>query len=739
MPTDSSPGAIIERRASLFFVRVGIARQRALTLTKCPSHNEFTWRTSFANCPSENGVLGLQTCAVGVREEASGYLCGDRQPLATHSPEIHEIKFFRGRSWALCVAMPLLLLVALAGCGGGGSKSTDEAYLDPNKPWGGLGSKEAYMEWKAEHEKKEAEREAVKPKPKAPAVAKSKKKAKAPAPAAVEKKPQSEPAKLPPLPSAPRDVALWSERDFIVARARGKPQFMAAIAHLAANAREEERAAIILAKVLQPKQFSQLQGLVDVAPAATKGQYSVKVATAIVDALAQNRTPAARRVLGQLIMGELATENNNLAATHAITALATHPSPSHEEMLLRVVTDAEQLASSTGAGPSAEDLRQQALASVNKNPPSSLRARIAEHLIDDTMSPAVRAALEKVISAPVAQNFDAHLTLYLAPREAIPFREAIERQFAGYSGDALLSLLTPNGAPADSAWNRRVADSLWTEKFSLMVEARLNRLDLWAEGPSLLSLACSLPTDAMRVAVARRLEKQWALGPNPVAAQQIGETVLEPGMLAVLRDLLHERTESAPRPKTPLASLRSGYGRRGYLGDRTLEEYQRVQSAWAELVGELASIWCGRCREAALHNDTVERARGNRVDWTAIVNEIPVQPHSADSVVAAHSVAWTQDGDRDPLQLHYVRLEERARPERLLSTYRRMWPEHHERLVTDGVCFEGVVEGLEQGFLRSVDVRVTRAAPGAQRRANEEQELVVEILVVEIRNPRRGE
>ncbi|MHB8897147.1 MAG: hypothetical protein ACYC6Y_00220, partial [Thermoguttaceae bacterium] len=51
-----------------------------------------------------------------------------------------------------------LVLVTFAGCGG---CRPSEPSADPSAPWGGMGSREAYMAWKEEQQRKEIEEEAA--------------------------------------------------------------------------------------------------------------------------------------------------------------------------------------------------------------------------------------------------------------------------------------------------------------------------------------------------------------------------------------------------------------------------------------------------------------------------------------------------------------------------------------------------------------------------------------------------
>ena len=272
-----------------------------------------------------------------------------------------------------------LLFVTFPGCGGCGGGNASPT-MDPTKPWAGLGSKEAYEKWRAEQEAADAEKEkklAVSQPKEPPRQVTNHQPAAAPNPAApneavveIENDPKT--PTLPPLPATPRNVAHWSERDFIVARLRQQPTLSSAIERLGAQGKDDETAVRILTKLLQPGLFAELLDLAVGEPPKSEPAYSDEVIRSAVDALGRNGTPAARNVLGQLIIGRLATENNLLAASQALATLAAHPSPDHEEMLVRVATDAEVLAASGTSGLSAEALRQQALTLISQNADSNV-------------------------------------------------------------------------------------------------------------------------------------------------------------------------------------------------------------------------------------------------------------------------------------------------------------------------------------------------------------------------------
>lgn len=651
-----------------------------------------------------------------------------------------------------------------------------------------MGSREAYMAWKKEQEEKEETKKPAKIQPEAKQPAKNDDEAAAESNSRQEKKPappqptrQSphsgrtahedapDANRLPPPPRPPSDLLRWQERDFFVARLLEKPELLEVIARSGVDGRDDEKIVRILTRLLQPKQYVGLSQLVLGDPEETESDrntsrrrrtrstresrgeepYSLRLIDASVDALAQNTTPAARRTLAQLIVGKLDTEDNVAAATAALDSLAAHPTRAHEDMLFRIAVDAEQLVETEEPPLLPADLSSRALARLAERGSSAVRVRVAKYLMQNAPPPETRLGLERVLNDLTLENLEAHVTLYMGASDPKPTRQALAQHFAACSSDALQLLLSldRHGDAQAIDQSRHVARLLWAGNFALAVEGRLNRLDSWSEDPTLLSLALSLPSHTMRVALAERLDHQWAQGPNADSSKLItAERALEPGVLAVLRAVSEDRLEPPRLPS--FVGLRSQRGTRGRSTRSNsvtlLQQQQQIESAWAQLAGELARDWCDRCRTAAHDRDAMERARGRQVDWSEGIARLPIELHSTDGITAAHYATWEKNSSTtlgvalDPLSVDYVRIEERTRPTRLLAYYDRILPEHRQRVIEDGVCFEGILGDAEPGYLCSADVRITQAAPEVRRLPEQEQDLVVEILVVTIRDPGLG-
>ncbi|MHB8902357.1 MAG: hypothetical protein ACYC6Y_26660, partial [Thermoguttaceae bacterium] len=553
---------------------------------------------------------------------------------------------------------------------------------------------------------------------------------------------------IPPVPSLPSDLSRWQEHDFFIARLIEKPDLMEVIARVGADRRDDEEIARILTRLLQPEVYAGLEALVSrnrKEEEANGKEYSVKLIEAVVDALAQNTTASACRTLAQLVVGKLATEDNGAASTAALKSLAAHPSDAHEDMLLRVAVEAGQLVGTVEPAPSSEALRRQAFALLAACGSSKVRVRAAEYLTRNNPPTEIRSGLEQLLMDLRPENLEAHVVLYMGAGDPKPSREVLAGHFAALSSMALehqLGVRVQSDA-REIERTRRAASVLWSQNFTLVVEGRLNRLDAWSDEPSLLSLALSLPTDSMRAAVAQELEVQWGRGPGPSGNESLGgSTVVEPGSLVLLRKFLAERGESSKSPSlVGLHSPRAVGGRGGPAAARQQQEWL-LQGAWTRSAGNLAADWCARCRKAAHDRDAAERALGRRIDWSEGLGKMPIQPHTSEGVTATHTVLWGSgapagvDGQAvDPLALHYVRIEEQTRPTRLLAYYGRVLSKHRRREIENGACFEGLHEEAPAGVLRSLDVRITRAGADLRRLPDEEQDLIVEILAVTIRDP----
>ena len=199
---------------------------------------------------------------------------------ALHGPECKGRVVRHSVSRCVWASLFSLLLAMFAGCGGCGG-SSQPTTLDPTKPWGGLGSREAYMAWKEEQERKEVEEEAAAKKAaeSRPRVSDSvqaeeepdQRSRRSPRPVAVRQVPDEdvsppddapEQDAPPPIPLPPGDLTQWQERDYFIAKLLEKPELLEAIARSAVDKRDDEAIVQILTRLLQPEVYAGLKELV---------------------------------------------------------------------------------------------------------------------------------------------------------------------------------------------------------------------------------------------------------------------------------------------------------------------------------------------------------------------------------------------------------------------------------------------------------------------------------------------
>jgi hypothetical protein len=681
---------------------------------------------------------------------------------------------------AYCVARrlsgvaPLLWILALGGCGGSGSGGSD-----PYAAWGGM-SKEEWLKQRQETEK-QTQRELEEARQKAEAAKQSvgrprpkRGSPRTPAPSSPPAAPAAAPKTNPPvtstaaaptttalspsLPALPGNVANWSERDYLVARVARDPRLFTAIRYLATQRQGDENAARLLAALLQPARYA---GVVESPPpAAGRRPRPIelpdreRIIDSAIDALAQNQTFAAASALGQLIAGRMETEDNFLVATTALDRLVRYPSALHDDMLFRILTAPEQIRAKEDAELTAATLQQQALVLAGPSASPGLRTRLAQHLSTADASLSTYEALERFVSMPSPDNLEAHVVMFTTQRGG-PSRErgALERRFAEYSSGALARLLgIPQQQPrqrqtqqlssmAAPEWPARVARSLWSRNFQLILEGQLGRAESVAEQSPLFFLAATIPADVARAGLDRALEKLWFGGPKPLdSLRTADDLVVDPGLVVLLKRRESEREGALKQAlQSARATLRRTGDRSNGAGADSVSQVLEIHNDWRTLRGTLSNIWCERCRAAAAAHDAAERAQGRVPNWDSILEGLPLELHAGDSIVAAHRARWPDDlspQDRllglAPLKLYYARMEQRAKPKEVYDAYLRALDSHERRPIPGGIVLETLVDLDEQRTLRSVDVRMWRAFPEVTQSPEAEQELIVEALVIEV-------
>jgi hypothetical protein len=108
------------------------------------------------------------------------------------------------------------------------------------------------------------------------------------------------------------------------------------------------------------------------------------------------------------------------------------------------------------------------------------------------------------------------------------------------------------------------------------------------------------------------------------------------------------------------------------------------------------------------------------------------------TAVASHRVDWPKDFGGaladlhlPPLRVHYIRIERRARPDKLVAYFRRQLPSAGEHSDEHGIWLDDFSFDRKTRNARSVDVFITKPNKDIGILLGQEQQVVVELLTVE--------
>jgi hypothetical protein len=544
------------------------------------------------------------------------------------------------------------------------------------------------------------------------------------------------------LPAVPAAITDWKMNDYFAARLAGDPRLLPAVQRLAKDSVGDDSAVRIFASLLVPQASAAgPQAAVGNGPDAKNR--SAPLLEAATAGLAMNQTPGARQVLILLLSGLYPTDDDAAGAFAAIKALAEHPSDENDDLLLRVLTSAEQFRPAGRGTVAADALRAKTVALLGPAAGSGLRMKIACWLVQPDSPPALRGPLVSLLREPSPVNFSAQVCLEqngVLPGEACG---PIEKGLAGASSDAfglLAGLSTAAAAERDPKWAGTVAGQLWSREFAAALTARLPQIESLRGTSPLMLLAGTLPNDTVRGALYQTLGKHWEDNPAALgAAAGDLHTWYEPGF-TVLVKLYYRR--SFPTPDTGEVQL---VRTRQLAGERTLAA--KRYAVWMQ--NGLAII----NRLAALPGGTRPVVHG-----ATSASKMPVTIDAPQDVVLEYHLDWpsamrdTLPGLRlDPLSVHYVKIEEKARPSKIVAHYRRAlklgdrvkFPEKGKQTeVHDSAAklwFDHLSVGSTPDRTRSLDIIIRAANPELPMMHDQERRMIVEILSIEINDPSRRE
>jgi hypothetical protein len=592
------------------------------------------------------------------------------------------------------------------------------------------------------------------------------------------------PAKVaapPPKPVHPAILDEWTPADFLAARAEGDPRLPAAVACLGTRSKGDLAAAALLVLLLRAP---------GPAPAIPGGPVvaSKPLAESLVAALAANGTRVARETLRAIVQGKWSTPDDRAATVAALGALAASGEPQDEALLLTALTAPEGLRPPPapgqpggGFGPvapgplGADELQRMAAAGVRSAGSAALRLQLARYLVRPDTPPSSRALLVPCLEDPRIENVAAQVVLYASEEIDAAVRGRLEQRFAALSSEALgrglrlpASQITPAAVGAtvqpgrvdlEEAAPPRLAPAagplpldpleavrwLWSDALAETLDRRLSLVESLAKARGTLVFCATVPSPAARASLYRVLGKHWYEGPAAGGAADAWVPALsDPALLLVLKGL--PRKGLLPRPPEHHAGKHAAKPVPGVKAKANFEadikhKRELAEQGWIDRSEQLVRNWCARLRSAALAGQAPSRTASVAVRTA----EVPLALHPKARPLVIHHCDWpgglaekVPAAVRDPLEMYYVRTEEKNRIERVMTYYHRQWESGTERAIKGGAWLDYCGKGAQADRKRSIDMIITRAAPDAPALAGEEMDLVVEILWIEAKDPALG-
>jgi len=307
----------------------------------------------------------------------------------------------------------------------------------------------------------------------------------------------------------------------------------------------------------------------------------------------------------------------------------------------------------------------------------------------------------------------------------------------------------------------RLAQQLWGGDLPKALQARLGQVSSLDSEANLILLASTMPIDSVRSALGGVLKARWQDGPGALEdAGLLDQVVTDPGFLMLVKALPRTEPEAgakiAPgrRPRTTGRTRVPGAAPGGMPGEMGYEEGMMAPGApgpggRARASGDPGEAWMHACED--LLRTTCQRLQSARAQGKAGDEALPVEVHPDATVVADYRLDWPAADQAKlsgvplgDMKLHYVRLEQTARPKIVKGYYTRKLTAElatpKVRDLPDGMWLESMRNVPDTGRQRSLDVLVTIPGAGATPiDENADTPLTIEILSIEMKNPAAAE
>ena len=288
-------------------------------------------------------------------------------------------------------------------------------------------------------------------------------------------------------------------------------------------------------------------------------------------------------------------------------------------------------------------------------------------------------------------------------------------------------------------------------------------------------LACTMPLNKVRNAILKRCKSHYQNGPTTALGNTLGQSnsqtgmdpvaaalaaggggnmggmpgmmggggtnsdlsTIDPGLLVVLKMLPREDPNAQPN------------GNRGG-GAPGMGANGNMQHQWFSTSQQLVTKLFSQCYAASQKGsiDTMPIPTGEDAE-----DPCPLAPHRGAEIATRidFKLPGSMKGDlgslqTDPLEVHYIRIEELGNLQKILNHYKRLIKGQNHLLGNNmGYWFDSITEGSTPGSKRSVDVVISPGIPkpvdpfsndhGGSRRPPKGVPIVVQILTIETADP----
>jgi len=552
----------------------------------------------------------------------------------------------------------------------------------------------------------------------------------------------------------PKDFALWTEKDFKDARGEKDQQLAQAVEQLgqgaAIDATKVPDPVKLLAELLAPPKPEQDPAKKPrLGPRRYGSGGGKSLIDAVVKALGSYHNEASRAVLQELLAGTRPSDDDKAATLAALTVLAEpRPCPIENQLILfEALTNPEQFrpkGQQQEGKVTADDLWKEALKLVPPIASEKFRAGVAKRLILTGVPADRKKSLGEFLEKKDPKNVEAQLILYGHKKTPQQTKTKFETQFFAWSSQALGKLLglapvQRTGAvrsplPRQPARDTtqldldvlcRAVRQLWSDPF---VEPLLAEVESLEEQKPLVLLAATIPVDSTRAALYQALHEHWADGGKSLEAATLATEVTDPGLVLVVKAVV-----KSGAPSRAVAQEHRG-------------KHEQISDQWLKVLSLLIGHWCERlyATQQARAEQGGSQAAEPGVSKPAF--PLPFQLHAGAQPVAQYQAVWPRhvgaklpDVNLGPMKIDYVRIEQEAAANKMVDFYRRRAQvrKGDERPMEGdkGYWLDGFSIVPNTNRKRSVDVLITGAEEKFDPKSKEPQELVIEILAIEMKDP----